>query len=97
MKNISFALFALALILTLETFGGLACSIIEPGYKQYDTSLELIKGFNDYLVIISQDRINWEYLQENDGISCGRHFASLAMNGSSRNIFFSLAKKLPVH
>ena len=97
MKNISFALFALALILTLETFGGLACSIIEPGYKQYDTSLELIKGFNDYLVIISPNGTSWEYLQENDGISCGRHFASLAMNGSSRNIFFSLAKKLPAH
>ncbi|MBO4553258.1 hypothetical protein J5754_02485 [bacterium] len=97
MKKIFFTLVAFSILLTLETLGDLACSIYEPEYRQYDTSLELIKGFNDYLVIISQDRINWEYLQENEGISCGRHFASLAMNGSSRSIFFSLARKLPAH
>lgn len=97
MKKIFFTLVAFSILLTLETLGDLACSIYEPEYRQYDTSLELIKGFNDYLVIISQDRINWEYLQENEGISCGRHFASLAMNGNSRSIFFSLARKMPTH
>lgn len=96
MKKKSLAIVVVSLFLTMETLGDLAFSIIEPGYKQYDTSLELVKGFNDYLVIISPDGENWEYLQEHDGMSCGRQFASLAMN-SSRNIFFSLAKKLPAH
>lgn len=91
------AIAALFLVLSLEAPGGLAYSILDAGYKSYDTSLEITKGFNDYLVIISQDGINWEYLQESDGISCGRHFASLALNGSNRNFYFSLAKKLPVH
>ena len=97
MKKIFFTFAAFFIFLTPEALADLACSIIESEYRQYDTSLELVKGFNDYLVIISPDRINWEYLQENDGISCGRHFASLAMNGTSRNIFFSLARKLPAH
>ncbi|MBR5946830.1 hypothetical protein IKZ80_07080, partial [bacterium] len=97
MKNSFYALLAVSLFLTMEALGDLACSILDLGYKRYDTSLELIKGFNDYLVIISPDGITWEYLQEHDGISCGRHFASMALNGSNRNIYFSLAKKLPAH
>ena len=97
MKKTDLILIAVLLFLTGETLGELAFSVIEPGYKQYDTSLELVKAFSDYLVIISPDGNNWEYLQEHDGISCGRQFASLAMNGSGRNIFFSLAKKLPAH
>ena len=97
MKKTFRALLAVLLFLTMEAFGNLACSILDLEYKRYDTSLELIKGFNDYLVIISQDGMTWEYLQEHEGISCGRHFASLALNGSSRNIYFSLAKKLPAH
>ena len=97
MKKTDLILIAVLLFLTGETLGELAFSVIEPGYKQYDTSLELVKGFSDYLVIISPDGENWEYLQEQDGISCGRQFASLAMNGNGRNIFFSLAKKLPAH
>lgn len=97
MKKTALVLIAVSLLPAFETFGDLAFSIIEPGYKRYDTSLELVKNFSDYLVIISPDGENWEYLQEHDGISCGRQFASLAMNGSGRNIFFSLAKKLPAH
>lgn len=97
MKKTALVLIAFSLLPAFETFGDLAFSIIEPGYKRYDTSLELVKNFSDYLVIISPDGENWEYLQEHDGISCGRQFASLAMNGSGRNIFFSLAKKLPAH
>ncbi|MBR4465372.1 hypothetical protein IKS38_02200 [bacterium] len=97
MKKTALVLIAFSLLPAFETFGDLAFSIIEPGYKRYDTSLELVKNFSDYLVIISPDGENWEYLQEHDGISCGRQFASLAMNGNGRNIFFSLAKKLPAH
>ena len=97
MKNSALILVAVFLFLTAEAPAGLACSIMELGYKRYDTSLELTKGFNDYLVIISPDGKNWEYLQEHEGISCGHHFASLMLDGSNRNIYFSLARKLPVH
>ena len=97
MKNSILILFAFSLFLTAEASANLACSIMDLGYKRYDTSLELTKSFNDYLVIISPDGKNWEYLQEHEGISCGHHFASLMLDGSDRNIYFSLARKLPAH
>lgn len=97
MKKTALVLIAVSLLPAFETLGDLAFSIIEPGYKRYDTSLELVKNFSDYLVIISPDRQNWEYLQEHDGISCGHQFASLSLDGSGRSVFFSLAKKLPAH
>lgn len=97
MKNSALILIAFSIFLTAEASANLACSIMDLGYKRYDTSLELTKSFNDYLVIISPDGKNWEYLQEHDGISCGHHFASLMLDGSDRSIFFSLARKLPAH
>ena len=97
MKKTALILIAVSFFLTMEAPAGLACSITDLGYKQYDTSLELTKSFNNYLVIISPDGKNWEYLREHDGISCGHHFASLMLDGSDMSLFFSLARKLPVH
>ena len=90
MKKTALILIAVSLFLTMEAPADLACSIMDLGYKRYDTSLELTKSFNDYLVIISPDGKNWEYLQEHDGISCGHHFASLMLDGSDRAALISV-------
>lgn len=95
MKKIIFVLIAASVFLTQVALGSLAFSISDKGYRKYDTSLELVKSFSDYIVIISEDGTSWEYLQEADGISCGRHFASLALEGENKDLYFSLARKLP--
>ena len=96
MKTFVLALLSISLF-SAKAQGGLAYSILEKGHKSYDTSLELTKSCTDYLLIISEDLVSWEYLKESEGLSCGRCYASLALKGRSRTIHFSLARRPPLH